>query len=74
MEVSSVSNARAYQARRTNTRYKDDFGRIHYVHTLNGSGLATSRLFAAIVEQNQRADGSIAVPEALLPWMGTNIL
>lgn len=74
MEVSSVSNARAYQARRTNTRYKDDFGRIHHVHTLNGSGLATSRLFAAIIEQNQRADGSIAVPEALLPWMGTNIL
>lgn len=74
MEVSSVSNARAYQARRTNTRYKDGSGRIHHVHTLNGSGLATSRLFAAVVEQNQREDGSVGVPDVLVPWTGTDIL
>lgn len=73
-EVSSVSNARAFQARRTNTRYKDRDGKIHFIHMVNGSGLATSRLFAAIVEQNQNQDGSIRIPEALVPWMGTDVL
>jgi seryl-tRNA synthetase len=74
IEVSSVSNARAYQARRTNTRYKDEKGRIEYVHTLNGSGLATSRLFAAVLEQHQQADGSIQIPEMLEPFFGNNRL
>lgn len=74
MEVSSVSNAREYQARRTNTRYRDENGKIHHVHTLNGSGLATSRLFAAILEQNQEDDGHVRIPEVLVPRMGTNIL
>lgn len=73
-EVSSVSNARAFQARRTNTRYKDRDGKIHFIHMVNGSGLATSRLFAAIVEQNQNQDGSIRIPEALVPWMGADVL
>ena len=69
-EVSSVSNARDYQARRGNIRYRRADGKIDYVHTLNGSGLATSRIFPAIVEQNQRADGSIVVPECLRKYLG----
>ena len=69
-EVSSVSNARDYQARRGNCRFRRADGKIDFVHTLNGSGLATSRIFPAIVEQNQRADGSIVVPEALRKYLG----
>ncbi len=69
-EVSSVSNARDYQARRGNIRYRRGDGKIDFVHTLNGSGLATSRIFPAIVEQNQRADGSIVIPEVLRPYLG----
>ena len=74
-EVSSVSNANDYQARRNNTRYRDSkTGKTAYVHTLNGSGLATSRVFPAIIEQYQNADGSINVPEALVPFMGGQTL
>lgn len=69
-EVSSVSNARDYQARRGNIRFRREGGKIEYVHTLNGSGLATSRIFPAMVEQNQRADGSIVVPEVLRKYLG----
>ena len=69
-EVSSVSNARDYQARRGNIRYRRADGKLDFVHTLNGSGLATSRIFPAIVEQNQRADGSIVVPEVLRKYLG----
>ena len=69
-EVSSVSNARDYQARRGNIRFRRADGKIDFVHTLNGSGLATSRIFPAIVEQNQRADGSIVVPECLRKYLG----
>ena len=69
-EVSSVSNARDYQARRGNCRYRRADGKLDFVHTLNGSGLATSRIFPAIVEQNQRADGSIVGPEALRKYLG----
>ena len=69
-EVSSVSNARDYQARRGNIRYRRADGKMDFVHTLNGSGLATSRIFPAIVEQNQRADGSIVVPEVLRKYLG----
>ena len=69
-EVSSVSNARDFQARRGNIRYRRADGKIDVVHTLNGSGLATSRIFPAIVEQNQRADGSIVVPEVLRKYLG----
>ncbi|KIR02291.1 Seryl-tRNA synthetase [Lachnospiraceae bacterium TWA4] len=68
-EVSSVSNARTYQSRRSNSRYKDEKGKIHYIHTLNASGLATSRLFAALIEQNQQEDGSIKIPKVLEPFM-----
>ena len=70
-EVSSVSNARDYQARRGNIRFKRaDGGKTEFVHTLNGSGLATSRIFPAMVEQNQRADGSVVVPEVLRKYLG----
>ncbi len=69
-EVSSVSNARDYQARRGNIRFRRADGKIDFVHTLNGSGLATSRIFPAMVEQNQRADGSITVPEVLRKYLG----
>ena len=70
-EVSSASNARDYQARRTMCRYRDSAtGKTRYVHTLNASGLATSRIFPAILEQNQQADGSVKIPEVLQPFMG----
>lgn len=70
-EVSSVSNANDYQARRSNTRFRDsETGRTQFVHTLNGSGLATSRLIPAIVEQFQNAYGTVTVPEVLRGYMG----
>ncbi len=70
-EVSSVSNANDYQARRNNTRFRDSLtGKTNFVHTLNGSGLATSRIMPAIVEQYQNADGSVTVPEVLRKFMG----
>ena len=73
-EVSSVSNARDYQARRGMMRVKRENGKIEYLHTLNGSGLATSRVFPAIVEQNQNADGSVTVPEVLRKYIGCDII
>jgi seryl-tRNA synthetase len=70
-EVSSVSNCRDYQAIRGNIRYKTrDKGKNKYVHTLNGSGLATSRLMIGVLETYQQEDGSITVPEALRKYMG----
>ena len=70
-EVSSASNARDYQARRTMCRYRDKLtGKTRYVHTLNASGLATSRIFPAILEQFQQEDGSVLIPEVLQPFMG----
>ena len=69
-EVSSASNARDYQARRGNMRYRGADGKLRPVHTLNASGLATSRVMPAIVEQYQNADGSVTVPEVLRPYMG----
>ena len=70
-EVSSVSNARDYQARRGQIRFKRaSTGKTEFVHTLNGSGLATSRIFPAMVEQNQQADGSVVVPEVLRKYLG----
>ncbi|GCD08748.1 serine--tRNA ligase [Clostridium tagluense] len=70
-EVSSASNARDYQARRGMIRFKRNGSKnTEYVHTLNASGLATSRLLPAIVEQMQQEDGSIIIPEVLRKWMG----
>ncbi|MBE6611500.1 MAG: serine--tRNA ligase [Ruminococcaceae bacterium] len=74
-EVSSVSNARDYQARRGQMRFKrESTGKIEFMHTLNGSGLATSRILPAIVEQNQQADGSVIVPEVLRKYLGCDII
>ena len=70
-ECSSVSNAMDYQARRGNMRFRRaDSKKIEFMHTLNGSGLATSRLLPAIVEQFQQADGSVRIPEVLRPFLG----
>ena len=69
-EVSSVSNARDYQARRGMIRYRDADGKVQFCHTLNGSGLATSRVFPAILEQFQQADGSVIVPLPLRKFLG----
>jgi seryl-tRNA synthetase len=73
-EVSSVSNARDYQARRGMIRVKRANGRTEFVHTLNGSGLATSRILPALVEQNQNADGSVNVPDVLRKYIGTDVI
>lgn len=69
-EVSSASNARDYQARRGMIRYKDKDAKTKFCHTLNASGLATSRVFPAILEQYQQEDGSVKIPDILVPFMG----
>ncbi len=74
-EVSSVSNARDYQARRGSIRFRrDGSNKTEFCHTLNGSGLATSRIFPALVEQNQNADGSINVPDVLKKYIGVDVI
>jgi seryl-tRNA synthetase len=71
LEVSSLSNCEAFQARRANVRYRPEPGAgPRFVHTLNGSGLALPRVMIAVLENYQQADGSIVVPEVLQPWMG----
>jgi seryl-tRNA synthetase len=71
LEVSSISNCTDFQARRANVRYRPEKGaRPRYVHTLNGSGLALPRVMIAVIENYQQADGSIAVPDVLRPYMG----
>ena len=71
LEVSSCSNAGDYQARRANLRYRREAGgRPEYPHTLNGSGLALPRVMIAVLETYQQADGSVRIPEVLLPYMG----
>ena len=69
-EISSCSNCEAFQARRMGARYKDADGRTHYVHTLNGSGLAVGRTLVAVLENYQNEDGSVTIPEVLRPYMG----
>ncbi len=73
-EVSSASNARDYQARRGNVKFRGEDKKLHLVHTLNASGLATSRVIPAIVEQYQNEDGSVTVPEVLRPYLGIDII
>src|SRR5580658_6403574 len=73
-EISSCSNFEAYQARRASIRAKSGKGKAEYVHTLNGSGLAVGRTWVAIVENFQQADGSVLVPEALRPYLGTDTI
>ncbi len=71
LEVSSVSNDTDFQSRRANIKYRPaDGGKTRLLHTLNGSGLGLPRTLIAVMENNQQADGSIIVPEALRPWMG----
>jgi seryl-tRNA synthetase len=70
-EISSCSNTRAFQARRMNARFRATDGKtVAHVHTLNGSGVALGRALIAVMENYQQADGSIAIPEVLLPFMG----
>jgi len=73
-EISSCSNFEAFQARRANIRSKPAKGKTEFAHTINGSGLAVGRTWVAIVENYQQADGSIAVPEALQPYLGTDVI
>ena len=74
-EISSCSNCEAFQARRMQTRYKTAQGKNELVHTLNGSGLAVGRTLVALLENGQQADGSVAVPQALRPYLaGTEVL
>jgi len=70
LEVSSCSNFSDFQARRMNLRFKDAEGKNRFCHTLNGSGLALPRLFAALIEAGQQKDGSIRLPEKLTPYFG----
>ncbi|MBG0764105.1 MAG: serine--tRNA ligase, partial [Tissierellales bacterium] len=70
VEISSCSNFEDYQARRANLRYRNEDGKVEYVHTLNGSGLAVGRTFAAVLENYQNEDGTVTVPEVLRPYMG----
>lgn len=69
-EISSCSNFESFQARRAGIRYRDEDGKVQYVHTLNGSGLAVGRTLTAILENYQEEDGSVTVPEVLRPYMG----
>lgn len=73
-EIGSISNADDYQARRANIRTRNKEGKMEYVHTLNGSGLAVGRTLVAILENYQQADGSIKVPEVLIPYMGVEYI
>ena len=69
-EISSCSNCEDFQARRAMIRYRDENDKVQYAHTLNGSGLAVGRTVAAILENYQNEDGSVTVPEVLVPYMG----
>ena len=73
-EISSCSNFEGFQARRASIRAKSGKGKAEHVHTLNGSGLAVGRTWLAIIENYQQADGSVVVPEALRPYMGTDVI
>ena len=74
MEISSCSNCEAFQARRSGIRFKAKGGKGEFAHTLNGSGLAVGRTWIALVENYQQEDGSIAVPEVLRPYLGTDCI
>jgi seryl-tRNA synthetase len=69
-EISSVSNCEAFQARRLQARFKNTQGKNELLHTLNGSGLAVGRTLVAVLENYQRADGTVEVPAVLRPYMG----
>lgn len=69
-EISSCSNCESFQARRAKIRYRNEEGKVNHLHTLNGSGLAVGRTVVAILENYQQADGSVKIPEVLVPYMG----
>ena len=73
-EISSCSNCGPFQARRMKARFRDGEGNTRFVHTLNGSGLAVGRTMIAVLENGQQADGSVRLPEALQPYMGTDTI
>lgn len=74
VEISSCSNFEDFQARRANIRYRNEEGKLNFVHTLNGSGLAVGRTFAALVENYQNKDGSITIPKALQKYFGKDCI
>ena len=74
LEVSSVSWVTDFQARRGQIRFRRDGGGVEFVHALNGSGLATPRIWAAVVEHGQQPDGTVRIPEALVPYVGTEVI
>lgn len=74
VEISSCSNCEDFQARRANIRFRDTDGKVKFAHTLNGSGLAVGRTFAAILENYQQADGSIKIPDALRMYIGCDVI
>jgi seryl-tRNA synthetase len=74
VEISSCSNFEDFQARRANIRYRTADGKLSFVHTLNGSGLAVGRTMAAILENYQEEDGTVRIPDVLVPYMGTDTI
>ena len=74
VEISSCSNFLDFQARRAGIKYRTDDKKLEFVHTLNGSGLAVGRTVAAILENYQRADGSVDIPEALQDYMKADLI
>ena len=73
-EISSCSLYTDFQSRRSKMRYKKENGKNEFIHTLNGSGLAVGRTMAAILENYQQEDGSVKIPEVLIPYMGTDCI
>jgi len=72
VEISSCSNCTDFQARRMNTKFRRKSGEIEFIHTLNGSGVAIGRCLAAVIENYQNEDGSVKIPEVLIPYIGTD--
>ena len=72
VEISSCSNCTDFQARRMNAKFRRRDGKVEFVHTLNGSGVAIGRCFAAVIENNQNKEGSITIPEVLIPYIGVD--
>ena len=73
-ETHSASRYYDYQARRLNLRYRDDDKRVRFCHTLNNTVIASPRILVALLENNQRADGSIRIPEVLVPYVGKEVI
>jgi seryl-tRNA synthetase len=73
-EISSASYFHDFQTRRVNTRYKDVDGKLKYAHSLNSTAIPTPRILVSIIENFQQADGTIKVPEALVPYVGKEVL